>query len=155
MGKIGLPTRLKGARELLGLTIKEAAQKLGFQSYQTLIKIEAGEREVRAYELSLFEKTYFVNVSELLGFKKSKKEIEIEIELLYHINQYCLLERLLNIKTKKANYLSDRFISLAVSCLRKGLISRGKFAEMVSIDHCDIDEFILQSVNKEKCTNKH
>ena len=37
---------------------------------------------------------------------------------------------------------SERFISLAVRCLRKGLISRGKFAEMVGIDRSDIEDFI-------------
>ncbi len=37
---------------------------------------------------------------------------------------------------------SERFISLAVRCLRKGLISRGKFAEIVDIDRCEIDDFI-------------
>jgi predicted HTH domain antitoxin len=37
---------------------------------------------------------------------------------------------------------SERFISLAVRCLRKGFISRGKFAEMVGIDRSDIDDFI-------------
>ncbi len=37
---------------------------------------------------------------------------------------------------------SERFISLAVRCLRKGLISRGKFAEIVDIERCEIDDFI-------------
>src|SRR3972149_1235797 len=37
---------------------------------------------------------------------------------------------------------SERFTSLAVRCLRKGLISRGKFAEIVDIDRCEIDDFI-------------
>ena len=37
---------------------------------------------------------------------------------------------------------SERFTSLAVRCLRKGLISRGKFAEMVGIDRSEIDDFI-------------
>jgi len=40
---------------------------------------------------------------------------------------------------------SERFISLSVRCLRKGLISRGKFAEMVNIDRCDIDSFIFDT----------
>lgn len=37
---------------------------------------------------------------------------------------------------------SERFVSLAVRCLRKGLISRGKFAEIVDIDRSEIDDFI-------------
>jgi Zn-dependent peptidase ImmA (M78 family) len=38
--------------------------------------------------------------------------------------------------------VSERFISLSAKCLRKGLISRGKFAEILSIDRADIDEFL-------------
>jgi hypothetical protein len=37
---------------------------------------------------------------------------------------------------------SERFILLAVKCLRKGLISHGKFAEILDIDRADIDEFL-------------
>ncbi len=38
--------------------------------------------------------------------------------------------------------ISERFILLSVNCLRKGLISRGKFAEILQIDRADIDEFL-------------
>jgi Zn-dependent peptidase ImmA (M78 family)/transcriptional regulator with XRE-family HTH domain len=38
--------------------------------------------------------------------------------------------------------VSERFILLAVKCLRKALISRGKFAELLNIDRVDIDEVI-------------
>jgi Zn-dependent peptidase ImmA (M78 family) len=38
---------------------------------------------------------------------------------------------------------SERFISLAIRCLRKGFISRGKFAELIELDdRSRIDEFI-------------
>jgi predicted HTH domain antitoxin len=37
---------------------------------------------------------------------------------------------------------SERFTNLAIRCLRKGLISRGKFAELLNIDRSDIDDFI-------------
>lgn len=40
---------------------------------------------------------------------------------------------------------SDRFITLAIRCLRKGLISRGRFAEMVEINRAEIDHFIENS----------
>lgn len=36
----------------------------------------------------------------------------------------------------------ERFHTLAIRCLRKGLISRGKFTEMVGIDRSDIDSFV-------------
>jgi Zn-dependent peptidase ImmA (M78 family)/DNA-binding XRE family transcriptional regulator len=38
--------------------------------------------------------------------------------------------------------VSERFILHAVKCLRKGFISRGKFAELLNIDRVDIDEVI-------------
>ena len=38
--------------------------------------------------------------------------------------------------------VSERFILLSVKCLRKGLISRGKFAEILDIDRADIDKFL-------------
>jgi Zn-dependent peptidase ImmA (M78 family)/transcriptional regulator with XRE-family HTH domain len=37
---------------------------------------------------------------------------------------------------------SERFISLAVRCLRKGFISRGKFADFLNIDRSEIDDYI-------------
>jgi Zn-dependent peptidase ImmA (M78 family)/DNA-binding XRE family transcriptional regulator len=37
---------------------------------------------------------------------------------------------------------AERFIQLAIRCLRKGLISRGKFAELMYIDRSDIDSYI-------------
>ena len=46
---------------------------------------------------------------------------------------------------KEAVKVSTRFIALAMRCLRKGLISRGKFAEMVEIDRPEIDDFIKDS----------
>ncbi len=38
--------------------------------------------------------------------------------------------------------MSKRFYELAIRCLRKGLISRGKFAEVAGIERCDVDDFI-------------
>lgn len=37
---------------------------------------------------------------------------------------------------------SERFTILAVKCLRRGLISRGKFSELLEIDRADIDDFL-------------
>lgn len=37
---------------------------------------------------------------------------------------------------------SERLIFLAIRCLRKGLISRGKFAEVIGIDRSEIDSYI-------------
>ncbi len=38
--------------------------------------------------------------------------------------------------------ISERFIIMAVKCLRKGLLSRGKFAELLEIERPDIDGIV-------------
>ena len=116
MMKSELAARLKAARESLGFTLTEAAQMLGFQNYQTLKSIEDGEREVKASELSFFSKSYFISISNLIGQKDiqqpndfiwrnppdANKKKQIEAKIYYKCEQYSLLEKLLNIKSKKS-----------------------------------------------------
>ena len=108
-------SNLKEVRKSLGLTLVEAAKRLGFPSYQTLKSLEDGQREIKASELLKFSKVYFVSIGRLLGEKeiqlgntflwrkppqvKSKKQIEAEIS--YRCEQYNLLEKLLNLKAKR------------------------------------------------------
>ena len=110
-----IASHLKTARKSLGLTLVEAAKRLGFPSYQTLKSLEDGQREIKASELLKFSKVYFVSIGRLLGEKeiqlgntflwrkppqvKSKKQIEAEIS--YRCEQYNLLEKLLNLKAKR------------------------------------------------------
>ena len=100
--------RLKALRESVGLPLKEAANRLGFSSYQILSNIEAGTREVKASELNLFSRAYFCSLSNLLGEEKMphgllmwrktpEKRAEVEQQILYFCEQYHLLEKLLNI----------------------------------------------------------
>lgn len=60
MAQRTLGERLKAARERVGLSVVDAAKKLGYPSYQTLSKIEAGSRKVKASELHLFAKSISV-----------------------------------------------------------------------------------------------
>jgi len=107
-----LADRLKKARESAGLTIGDAASRLGFANYQTLSNIEKGEREVKASELALFAKTYFCNLSTLLMgddqplaamnllWRKApsgERRKEIEAYIKNRFEQYYFLERLLEI----------------------------------------------------------
>jgi len=107
-----LTDRLKKARESAGLTIGDAASRLGFANYQTLSNIEKGEREVKASELALFAKTYFCNLSTLLMgddqplaamnllWRKAptgERRKEIEAYIKNRFEQYHFLERLLEI----------------------------------------------------------
>lgn len=110
-----IASHLKTARKSLGLTLVEAAKKLGFPSYQTLKSLEDGQREIKASELLKLSKVYFVGIGRLLGEKeiqlgntflwrkppqvKIKKQIEAEIS--YRCEQYNLLEKLLNLKAKR------------------------------------------------------
>jgi Zn-dependent peptidase ImmA (M78 family)/transcriptional regulator with XRE-family HTH domain len=110
-----LANRLKTARERIGLSIGEAANRLGFQNYQTLSKIESGERVVKATELSLFGKIYSCSINYLLGEMPGKRDLvllwrkapqepvkkEIEAQIGYFCEQYGTLERLLEIKSNK------------------------------------------------------
>lgn len=114
-----LAFRLKAVRKSLGLTLKEAARKLGFQHYQTLKSIEDGTREVKASELSKFSKVYFMSMNRLLGGEdiqphnaflwrnppqvESKKQVEAAI--FYRCEQYHLLEKLLNLKANKGTFV--------------------------------------------------
>lgn len=116
-----LAYRLKTARERVGLSISEAAKRLGFQSYQTLSKIESGEREVKAAELNLFAKTYFCTIGYLLEESLSKQDVvllwrkapeetakkEIEAQVVYFCEQYTLLEHLLDAKGKNESKFFD------------------------------------------------
>lgn len=115
-----IASHLKTARKLLGLTLVEAAKRLGFPSYQTLKSLEDGQREIKASELLKLSKVYFVSIGRLLGEKeiqlgntflwrkppqvKIKKQIEAEIS--YLCEQYNLLEKLLNLKAKRIQFFN-------------------------------------------------
>lgn len=115
MSRMELADRLKRAREAAGLTLSDAALRLGFQNYQTLSSIEKGEREVKANELILFGKTYFCNLNSLLLgsevappavhflWRKApvgENKLEIEALIKHRIEQYQLLEDLLGLESK-------------------------------------------------------
>ncbi len=114
MADLALAQRLKSIRESLGIKVTEAAEKLGFSSYQILSNIESGDREVKVQELQRFSKVYFCSIEKLIGnaeiepstkflWRNAPKERrpEIENEILYHCEQYRLLEKLLELKTKE------------------------------------------------------
>ena len=61
--------RLREARESLGLTLKEAAKKMGFSNYQTLSNVESGKREVKAWELAQLARIYYRDIDHFLQEK--------------------------------------------------------------------------------------
>jgi Zn-dependent peptidase ImmA (M78 family) len=117
-----LAARLKRARETVGLSIKDASSRLGFPSYQTLSKIEAGEREVKASELSLFCKAYFCSTASLLRSGKvsagkllwrkappAEARKRLETLILTLCEHYSFAESLLNEEaTREFRFCEDR-----------------------------------------------
>jgi Zn-dependent peptidase ImmA (M78 family) len=111
-----LALRLKSVREAAGLSLSEAAKRLGFPNYQTLSNIENGQREVKVSELDAFARVYFCEVSKFLTEEPIKKDYaflwrnppateelkkEVERELYFMSEQYHMLEQLLNIRVEK------------------------------------------------------
>ncbi|MGD9346265.1 MAG: XRE family transcriptional regulator [Candidatus Aminicenantes bacterium] len=72
-----LANRLKNERDSLDFTLKEVSDRLGFNNYQTLSSIEAGEREVKAWELAKLASIYGRDIDYFLNFESPQKDIKI------------------------------------------------------------------------------
>jgi Zn-dependent peptidase ImmA (M78 family) len=68
---------LKKEREELGFTLKFVSERMGFNHYQTLSSIEAGEREIKAWELAKLAKIYGRDIEYFLSFDSPQTEPEI------------------------------------------------------------------------------
>ena len=75
--QIELSDLLKNEREELGFTLKSVSKKMGFNNYQTLSSIEAGEREVKAWELSQLANIYGRDIEYFLSSDSAQSEPEI------------------------------------------------------------------------------
>lgn len=106
-----LAARLKSAREHVGLSLTDASSRLGIQNYQTLSKIEAGERALKAAELSTFARVYYASVNQLLGLEeirpaatflwrsegKSEQRLEAEGRISRRCTDFVMLEKSLGL----------------------------------------------------------
>lgn len=116
MNRKELAFRLKAARETVGLSLVEAAKRLGYPNYQTLSNIENGQREVKVSELANFARIYFCNLGDFLIAQSPRKEYAIlwrdppkdndlkqqtEREIFSLCEQYHMMEQLLGIKSGK------------------------------------------------------
>jgi Zn-dependent peptidase ImmA (M78 family)/transcriptional regulator with XRE-family HTH domain len=111
-----LAKSLKKEREKLGLSLKDAAAKMGFPNYQTLGSIETGEREIKAWELVKLAKIYGRDIDYFLAAKESHEESrilwrspedsseksEIHIKFLSFCRNYRHLQLILNEKENSA-----------------------------------------------------
>ncbi len=103
-----IAARLAHARTEAGLTLRAAAKELGFDSYQTLSKIEKGERPVRATELVSIAQLYQRSVGYFLaseapvarpavlwrGRADSPTRLKVEHRFLQYCEDYARLEEL-------------------------------------------------------------
>lgn len=116
MNRNELAFRLKAAREAIGLSLSDAAKRLGYPNYQTLSNIENGQREVKVSELASFARIYFCNISDFLTEQSPRKDYAIlwrnppdagdlkkqaEREIFSLCEQYHMMEQLLGIKSEK------------------------------------------------------
>lgn len=138
-----LAQRLKAARENTGLSVRDAAEKLGYPDDQTLTSIENGERKVTVAELNQFARPTFVFSAASWTRAPTR---------MHRREQYALLKQLLGLKdagkTELSDFTDEQFNRLAVECLKNGSLSRGKFAEIVGIDRCEIDMLIREFERK-------
>jgi Zn-dependent peptidase ImmA (M78 family)/DNA-binding XRE family transcriptional regulator len=102
MDNQSLAHRLKQARESVGLTLRNAAEKLGYTNYQTLSSIEAGTREVKASEIIRFSKIYYCSVNFLMGVDTGKIE---ESHLLWRLAPEETIRKKVE---KRVHYLADQ-----------------------------------------------
>ena len=118
------------------------------------------EEEIRQETLSLWESQKSLTYSDLVDIARDfgvstkallyryayLKFIDWETaDKIAHDEELAELSREKRCIEKEPIKVSNRFITMAMRCLRKGLISRGKFAEMVEINRVDIDDFIESS----------
>jgi Zn-dependent peptidase ImmA (M78 family)/DNA-binding XRE family transcriptional regulator len=120
-----LDKRIMAARQAVGFSITEAAQKLGFKNYQTLSAIEKGARKINAHELIMMARLYGRTLDYFLESdvapdpvplwrKTTKTDInQIQRQFLSFLESYSNLEHLLGLKRRwkdvQKNYDRDDF----------------------------------------------
>jgi len=120
-----LDKRIIAARQAVGFSITEAAQKLGFKNYQTLSAIEKGARKINAHELIMMARLYGRTLDYFLESdvapdpvplwrKTTKADInQIQRQFLSFLESYSNLEHLLGLKRRwkdvQKNYDRDDF----------------------------------------------
>ena len=120
-----LDKRIMAARQAVGFSITEAAQKLGFKNYQTLSAIEKGARKINAHELIMMARLYGRTLDYFLESavapdpvplwrKTTKTDInQIQRQFLSFLESYSNLEYLLGLKRRwkdvQKNYDRDDF----------------------------------------------
>lgn len=112
-----LGEKLKIAREGIGLSLKEVSAQMSFPSYQTLLKIEKGQRELKAFELAKISRIYYKSMEYFLDNRQFQETIVLwrdnknplstkKIENIFI--QYCY--NFANLEKKSNSYLSSNLV---------------------------------------------
>lgn len=103
-----LGTRLKKAREYLGLTQEDVAKLMGI-SRVIITNIEAGTRKVSAEELAKFSKIYGWSMEELLEGEKKEEKIPMFARTFNELSKEDQ-EEIINLIKFKKMYKDKRVI---------------------------------------------
>lgn len=110
--KKALGVRLRTARHKLGLKQKEVADKAGFPAHQIISQIEAGKRDVKAWELATLTKVLKINVVDLFAeeipkeapmlWREDPGDLAMEAEQSFRrrCDEYWMIEQACGIKAR-------------------------------------------------------
>ena len=122
--------KIKLAREAAGFTLSEAANRLGFNNYQTLSAIEKGSRNITAHELSAMASLYGRSLNYFFESEISPEPLPlwrkvgttsvkpVERKFLIFLENYAKLENLFGLKRRwkaiqksyaKSDFAADGF----------------------------------------------
>lgn len=87
---------------------------------------------------------------EVLGKQLNDKERELKAQALSRSVEADIMTDNFTQCKQAAEYWKEQAQSLANIAIKQGLISRGKYAEIMKIDRCDIDE----TIERWNCTPK-
>ena len=82
---------------------------------------------------------------EVLGKQLNDKERELKAQALIRSVEADIMQTNFDQCKSAAEYWKSQAQSLANVAIQQGLISRGKYAEIMKIDRCDVDETIERS----------
>lgn len=112
--------RLKKVRKELGFSLKDIAELVGFNNYQTLSNLEKGQRGIKVSELTKLCRIYHKDIWFFLDENEPKepkiqmawrdlaideKRNQIEAKIRKHVSNFRMLEKLNDIKSVNKDYI--------------------------------------------------
>lgn len=86
---------------------------------------------------------------EVLGKQLNDKERELKAQALIRSVEADIMTDNFTQCKQAAEYWKEQAQALANIAIQHGLISRGKYAQIMQIDRCEVDDTIERNCNKE------